>query len=103
MRYEIGIDNMLWGNDFPHPEGTWPNTHEWLCKTFYDIPIDETRRMLGLARGRDLRLRRRRARSRTPIASARRRRSSARSPPTIRPAHGSSTVGRRRKRSAATG
>ena len=49
MRYEIGIDNMLWGTDFPHPEGTWPNTHEWLCKTFYDIPIDETRRMLGLS------------------------------------------------------
>ena len=49
MRYEIGIDNMLWGNDFPHPEGTWPNTHEWLRKTFHDIPIDETRRMLGLA------------------------------------------------------
>ena len=24
MRYEIGIDNMPWGNDFPHPEGTWP-------------------------------------------------------------------------------
>ena len=49
MRYEIGIDNMLWGTDFPHPEGTWPNTHEWLCKTFFDIPIDETRRMLGLS------------------------------------------------------
>ena len=49
MRYEIGIDNMLWGTDFPHPEGTWPNTHEWLRKTFFDIPIDETRRMLGLA------------------------------------------------------
>ena len=63
MRYEIGIDNMLWGTDFPHPEGTWPNTHEWLCKTFFDIPIDETRRMLGLSRGRDLRIRRRRARA----------------------------------------
>jgi predicted TIM-barrel fold metal-dependent hydrolase len=49
MRYEIGIDNMLWGTDFPHPEGTWPNTREWLCKTFFDIPIEETRRMLGLA------------------------------------------------------
>ena len=49
MRYEIGIDNMLWGTDFPHPEGTWPNTHEWLCKTFFDIPIGETRRMLGLS------------------------------------------------------
>jgi predicted TIM-barrel fold metal-dependent hydrolase len=49
MRYEIGIDNMLWGTDFPHPEGTWPNTHDWLKKTFFDIPIDETRRMVGLA------------------------------------------------------
>lgn len=49
MRYEIGIDNILWGNDFPHPEGTWPNTREWLRKTFHDIPIDETRRMVGLA------------------------------------------------------
>ena len=39
MRYEIGIDNMLWGTDFPHPEGTWPNTHEWLCKTFFDIAL----------------------------------------------------------------
>jgi hypothetical protein len=49
LRYEIGVDNILWGNDFPHPEGTWPNTREWLVKTFHDIPIDETRRMLGLA------------------------------------------------------
>ena len=49
MRYEIGIDNICWGNDFPHPEGTWPNTREWLRKTFHDIPIDETRRMVGLA------------------------------------------------------
>ncbi len=49
MRYEIGIDNIMWGNDFPHPEGTWPRTREWLRKTFHDIPIDETRRMVGLA------------------------------------------------------
>jgi predicted TIM-barrel fold metal-dependent hydrolase len=48
-RYEIGIDNMLWGNDFPHPEGTWPNTRKWLKTTFHDIPVDETRRMIGLA------------------------------------------------------
>jgi hypothetical protein len=48
-RYEIGVDNLLWGNDFPHPEGTWPHTAEWLRKSFHDIPVDETRRMLGLA------------------------------------------------------
>jgi hypothetical protein len=49
MRYEIGIDNLMWGSDFPHPEGTWPSSRAWLKKTFHDVPIDETRRMLGLA------------------------------------------------------
>jgi hypothetical protein len=40
---------MLWGNDFPHPEGTWPHTREWLRRSFWDIPVEETRQMLGLA------------------------------------------------------
>jgi hypothetical protein len=48
-RYEIGVSNMLWGNDFPHPEGTWPHTGEWLRRSFWDIPVEETRQMLGLA------------------------------------------------------
>ena len=48
MRYEIGVGNICWGNDFPHPEGTWPTTREWLTKTFHDIPVDETRAMVGM-------------------------------------------------------
>lgn len=47
-RYEIGVGNMMWGNDFPHPEGTWPHTKEWLRSAFWDIPVDETRQLLGL-------------------------------------------------------
>jgi hypothetical protein len=47
QRYEIGVGNILWGSDFPHPEGTWPRTREWLRSTFHDIPVTETRRMLG--------------------------------------------------------
>jgi predicted TIM-barrel fold metal-dependent hydrolase len=47
-RYEIGVDNIMWGNDFPHPEGTWPYTREFLKQRFWDIPIDETEKMLGL-------------------------------------------------------
>jgi predicted TIM-barrel fold metal-dependent hydrolase len=46
-RYEIGIGNIMWGNDFPHPEGTWPHTREWLRNAFCDIPVDETQAMLG--------------------------------------------------------
>ena len=46
-RYEIGVANLMWGNDFPHPEGTWPHTKEWLRSAFHDIPVDETQQMLG--------------------------------------------------------
>jgi len=24
--YKIGVDRVMWGTDYPHPEGTWPNT-----------------------------------------------------------------------------
>ena len=47
-RYEIGVGNIMWGNDFPHPEGTWPYTREFLRDRFWDIPIDETEQILGL-------------------------------------------------------
>ncbi|WP_436794151.1 amidohydrolase family protein [Actinospongicola halichondriae] len=46
-RYEIGVGNLMWGNDFPHPEGTWPHTAEFLHRAFNDIPEDEARAMLG--------------------------------------------------------
>ncbi len=48
QRYEVGVGNLLWGNDFPHPEGTWPHTRQWLAHAFGDIPVEETRAMLGL-------------------------------------------------------
>lgn len=47
-RYEIGVGNIMWGNDFPHPEGTWPYTREFLKDRFWDIPVEETAQILGL-------------------------------------------------------
>jgi hypothetical protein len=35
-RFEIGVGNIMWGNDFPHPEGTWPHCREWLRDAFWD-------------------------------------------------------------------
>ena len=30
LRHIIGVDNMLWGNDFPHAESTWPcRSNSW--------------------------------------------------------------------------
>jgi predicted TIM-barrel fold metal-dependent hydrolase len=47
-RYQIGVGNIMWGNDLPHPEGTFPYTRYWIRTRFKDVPDDETRRMLGL-------------------------------------------------------
>jgi hypothetical protein len=47
-RYDVGIGNLLWGNDFPHPEGTFPYTREMVRRRFKYVPEDETRRILGL-------------------------------------------------------
>jgi predicted TIM-barrel fold metal-dependent hydrolase len=47
MRHEIGLDNLLFGTDMPHTEGTWPNTHEWLRATFFGVPEHEARKILG--------------------------------------------------------
>jgi predicted TIM-barrel fold metal-dependent hydrolase len=47
-RFEIGLGNIMWGNDFPHPEGTWPHTAEALKKVFWDIPPEDTAAVLGL-------------------------------------------------------
>jgi hypothetical protein len=47
-RHEIGVDNILWGNDFPHPEGTWPHTRDWIRVRYHDVPEEEARKMLGL-------------------------------------------------------
>jgi predicted TIM-barrel fold metal-dependent hydrolase len=26
MRHEIGLRQLMWGSDYPHPEGSWPHT-----------------------------------------------------------------------------
>ncbi len=46
-RHLIGVGNIMWGNDLPHPEGTYPYTRYWIRERFHDVPEDETRRMLG--------------------------------------------------------
>ncbi|MFP8877129.1 MAG: amidohydrolase family protein, partial [Myxococcota bacterium] len=46
-RHEIGIDSIMWGTDFPHPEGSWPHTREDMQEVFTGLPDDEVAAMLG--------------------------------------------------------
>jgi predicted TIM-barrel fold metal-dependent hydrolase len=47
LRHMIGIENLMFSNDYPHIEGTWPNTREWLRLAFKGVPEDEVRLILG--------------------------------------------------------
>lgn len=48
LRHAIGDDQLLFGADYPHWEGTWPNTHDWIRTAFEGVPETEARAILGL-------------------------------------------------------
>ena len=43
----LGKDKLMWGSDYPHPEGTWPNTEDSLMKNFRGLPEEDIRKILG--------------------------------------------------------
>ena len=47
VRHNIGIDRIMWGTDYPHPEGSWPNTREKLVAYMKGLPEAEIEAMLG--------------------------------------------------------
>ncbi|HEU5301605.1 MAG TPA: amidohydrolase family protein [Acidimicrobiia bacterium] len=40
-RYVTGLETLMWGNDYPHPEGTWPASMDAAAEQFAEIPDDE--------------------------------------------------------------
>jgi predicted TIM-barrel fold metal-dependent hydrolase len=42
-----GVEALLWGSDYPHPEGTWPRSREAVEEQMRGVPEAEKRRMLG--------------------------------------------------------
>lgn len=46
--YDI-TDNMIFGNDYPHPEGIWPHSVAQLRETIDElqVPIEDVRKILG--------------------------------------------------------
>jgi predicted TIM-barrel fold metal-dependent hydrolase len=47
QRHEVGIENIMWSTDFPHPASTWPNSASVVEKLFADIPSAERQLILA--------------------------------------------------------
>jgi predicted TIM-barrel fold metal-dependent hydrolase len=41
VRDLIGVENIMWSTDFPHPATTWPNSQATVTRQFAGIPDDE--------------------------------------------------------------
>ncbi|MCU1452279.1 MAG: amidohydrolase 2 [Acidimicrobiales bacterium] len=41
LRHEIGIEQIMWSTDFPHPATSWPNSQAIVEQNFAGIPEDE--------------------------------------------------------------
>jgi predicted TIM-barrel fold metal-dependent hydrolase len=41
QRHSVGVENILWSTDFPHPATTWPNSRRIVERQFSDIPEEE--------------------------------------------------------------
>ncbi len=46
-RYIIGVNNLMWGSDFPHIDGLWPRSNKRIRELFAGVSEPETRAILG--------------------------------------------------------
>jgi predicted TIM-barrel fold metal-dependent hydrolase len=47
LRDLIGVDQLMWGSDYPHAESTWPRSQEILASILADVPDDEQAKIAG--------------------------------------------------------
>jgi len=45
MRDHIGVENMLWGSDYPHAESTWPRSQDFIKRIFKGAPEEDVRKI----------------------------------------------------------
>jgi len=48
LRYYSGLDNMMWGSDFPHNVNTYPHSRAALAEMFHGVSEEEKRKVLVL-------------------------------------------------------
>ncbi len=47
LRHHVGVDNLLWGSDYPHAESTFPRSREIVERILQGVPEDEKAKIAG--------------------------------------------------------
>ncbi|WP_119419171.1 amidohydrolase family protein [Desertibaculum subflavum] len=43
---DLGEDNVMWGSDFPHPDGIWPDSREFIDRELGHLPATTRRKVI---------------------------------------------------------
>jgi predicted TIM-barrel fold metal-dependent hydrolase len=46
LRHMIGVDNIMWESDFPHPTSTYPHSRKAIESSLAEVPADEQKKMV---------------------------------------------------------
>ena len=46
MIEKVGVHNVMWGSDFPHPDGVWPDSREFLQRQLGHLPDSQRRKLV---------------------------------------------------------
>ena len=47
LRSYVGVENLMWGSDYPHAESTFPRSREIVDRILQDVPDEEKRKIVG--------------------------------------------------------
>jgi predicted TIM-barrel fold metal-dependent hydrolase len=42
---EMGLETLMWGSDYPHPDGVWPESEKYIKDQFSHLPADVVYKM----------------------------------------------------------
>jgi predicted TIM-barrel fold metal-dependent hydrolase len=43
---ELGAEKIMWGSDFPHPDGVWPDSQEYIARELGHLPAGIRRKVV---------------------------------------------------------
>ena len=43
---ELGTENVMWGSDFPHPDGIWPDSQAFINRELGHLPENVRRKIV---------------------------------------------------------
>jgi predicted TIM-barrel fold metal-dependent hydrolase len=49
---DIGVETLMWGSDYPHGDGVWPESSRYIAEQFGHLPAEVTRKIVCENAGR---------------------------------------------------